>query len=159
MDEETGMEGAKAIDVSMLKGRKLLNIDSDDEGIFLAGCAGGLRADCVIPVSRREADGVRFELTLHGLKGGHSGGEIHKERANAIAVSGRVLKGLTEEMDLKLCTLKGGMMDNAIPREVSAALLVEKEQVPALKEACLQWDWDLTREYSVSDPDITLTLK
>lgn len=159
VDEETGMEGAKAIDVSMLKGRKLLNIDSDDEGIFLAGCAGGLRADCVIPVSRREADGVRFELTLHGLKGGHSGGEIHKERANAIAVSGRVLKGLLENVDFKLCDLKGGMMDNAIPREASAVLLVEKEQVQALKEACKNWDVILKREYRVSDSDITLTLK
>lgn len=159
VDEETGMEGAKAIDVSMLKGRKLLNIDSDDEGIFLAGCAGGLRADCVIPVSRKEAAGVRFELTLHGLKGGHSGGEIHKERANAIAVIGRVLKGLLEETDLKLCALEGGMMDNAIPREASAVLLVEKEHVQALKEACLTWDEILKKEYCAADPDITLTLK
>ncbi len=158
VDEETGMEGANAIDVSMLKGRKLLNIDSDEEGIFLTGCAGGLRADCGIPVYRSQRAGDFYELRIYGLMGGHSGGEIHKERANAIALAGRVLKALEDEVGVGLKALHGGLMDNAIPREVSATLVAEAEQKEALKEAVAKWREILKKEYRTADPGLELAL-
>lgn len=159
VDEEIGMLGAESIDVSMLKGRRMLNIDSDVEGSFLISCAGGLRADCRIPVSFGETEGVQYELTLHGLLGGHSGGEIHKERANAIVVSGRILKALKDEIGICLVDLRGGLMDNAIPREVAMTLSVPEERKKALAEAVEKWNGILKREYRTSDPDITLSLR
>ena len=159
VDEETGMEGANALDTSLLKGKKLLNIDSDEEGIFLAGCAGGLRADCGIPVHRSQRAGDLYELRIHGLLGGHSGGEIHKERANAIALSGRILKALAEETGAGLQALQGGLMDNAIPREVTAALVVEKSQGQVLQETVEKWETILKKEYRAADPGLQLSLE
>ena len=88
-DEETGMEGATAIDLSMLKAKRMLNIDSEEEGILLTSCAGGMRTDCHIPVRmEEEPTGVYMEVTVGGLLGGHSGTEINKEHANAIKLLG-----------------------------------------------------------------------
>lgn len=158
VDEEIGMLGAESIDLSMLKGKRLLNIDSDEEGIFLTSCAGGLRADCEIPVSYISAVGVGYELKVHGLLGGHSGTEIHKERANAIIVSGRVLKALQEEVGICIETYYGGLMDNAIPREVIATLVIEQEKESQLQKTIEKWNDILKKEYQSSDKDITLTL-
>ena len=83
VDEETGLYGAEAIDMSILKGKKLINLDSEEEGIFTVGCAGGLTLACDIPMFTEEADGEVYELKVTGLLGGHSGAEIHKERANS----------------------------------------------------------------------------
>lgn len=158
VDEEVGMLGAESIDLSMLKGKRLLNIDSDEEGIFLTSCAGGLRADCRIPVSYCETSGVRYELKLHGLLGGHSGSEIHKERANAIVTAGRVLKALQDEVGISVVSLQGGLMDNAIPREVVCTLAVESGREQEFSEAVEKWDSVLKKEYKSSDPDIALSL-
>ena len=158
VDEEVGMLGAEAIDLSMLKGKRLLNIDSDEEGIFLASCAGGLRADCRIPVSYCRVSGSRYELKLHGLLGGHSGSEIHKERANAIVTAGRVLKALQDELGISVESLQGGLMDNAIPREIICMLAVESGRDQELSEAIEKWASVLKKEYKSSDPDITLSL-
>lgn len=158
VDEEVGMLGADSIDLSMLKGKRLLNIDSDEEGIFLTSCAGGLRADCRIPVAFREASGVKFELKVHGLLGGHSGTEIHKERANAIVTAGRILKALQDETGICIESLQGGLMDNAIPREVLCTLVVEEDQEQALIENTQKLDAVLKKEYQTSDPGITLSL-
>ena len=158
VDEEVGMLGADSIDLSMLKGKRLLNIDSDEEGVFLTSCAGGLRADCRIPVSFREVSGIKYELKVHGLLGGHSGAEIHKERANAIIVAGRILKALQDEVGISIESLQGGLMDNAIPREVTCTLIVEAEQEQILAETVEKWDAILKKEYKTSDPDITLSL-
>ena len=84
VDEETGMEGATGIDLSMLKGRRLLNIDHDEEGSFTVSCAGGVKSTIHLPVQRRAVYGPCVRLTVEGLKGGHSGVEIHKKLANAI---------------------------------------------------------------------------
>lgn len=158
VDEEVGMLGAQAIDLSRLSGRRLLNIDSDEEGCFLTGCAGGLRADCRIPVSRRSREGRRYVLKIQGLLGGHSGGEIHKERANAVMTAGRVLRGFGEELEFGLASLEGGLMDNAIPRECRAELVIREGDGAVLEKLAKDWKETLCREYRVSDPDITLTL-
>ncbi len=94
VDEEIGMLGAAAMDMSVLKGRKLLNIDSEEEGYMLVSCAGGGLAELHFPFTRRGAQGKTYKLTISGFTGGHSGAEIHKGRANADILLGRILKDL-----------------------------------------------------------------
>lgn len=158
VDEETGMLGAESIDVSMLKGRRLLNLDSDEEGVFLTSCAGGLRADCTLPVSYTKKEGLRYDFKLHGLLGGHSGAEIHKGRANAIAVAGRILKALQDTMDVQVSGLTGGLMDNAIPREITATLVIDPAKTAVVTEALKEWERTLRKEYAVSDPKIQISV-
>ncbi len=135
VDEETGMFGAAGIDLSMLKGRMLLNIDSEDEGIFTVSCAGGARSTIHMPVTRKAVYGPAIRLVVGGLQGGHSGVEIHKNRANANKVMGEFMGRILEKMPLCLVSFAGGSKDNAIPRtcEVNAvALGVELESINAI---------------------------
>lgn len=127
-DEEIGMEGATAIDLSMLKAKRMLNIDSEEEGILLTSCAGGARVDCNIPVERESRKGMCYEVIVTGLLGGHSGTEINKERANAIKLLGRVLRELLKENTVQIVSMLGGEKDNAIPREASMQVIVEDEK-------------------------------
>ena len=89
VDEEVGLTGAAAIDLSVCKAKRMLNLDSEEEGIFLTGCAGGMRVDCTLPLKREMKDGALCEVLIGGLTGGHSGAEIHKGRANSHTVMGR----------------------------------------------------------------------
>ena len=133
VDEETGLIGAKGIDLSCCKAKRMINIDSEEEGIFLAGCAGGMRVDCHLPLRKEKVKGIRAHLKVGGLKGGHSGVEIHKERGNSNVLMGRVLTTLSREIEVGLCKLEGGLADNAIPRETSAVVLLkEKEKAEEL---------------------------
>ncbi len=124
VDEEIGLLGAEGIDLSMLKGKKLLNLDSDEEGVFYTSCAGGLQAECKIPIAREEKEGAVFEIKVSGLRGGHSGSEIHKERGNAIFLMGRLLAALEAEIPYSILSLQGGLKDNAIPREACCEILL-----------------------------------
>ncbi len=120
VNEETGMDGAIALDPAHVRERRLINIDSEDEGIFIAGCAGGATLRLRLPVEREDLPGADvYTITLSGLLGGHSGTEIHKNRANAILLMGRVLRSLP---GAHLLFLDGGTKDNAIP--VSAKAIV-----------------------------------
>lgn len=124
VDEEAGMEGARVLDVSPLKGRRMINIDTEEEGFFIAGCAGGMRAHLRLSGERKQESGILCKLKIYGLQGGHSGTEIHKERGNAICLLGRTLAGLQEKLDFSIVSLKGGVADNAIPTDAEAAFLV-----------------------------------
>jgi len=138
VDEEVGMEGAVGLDPSCLQGRIMLNVDSEAEGILTVSCAGGVRASCHIPVERDLSDGLLCRITVGGLVGGHSGVEIHKGRANANMLMGRLLYGLSQEMALRIVELSGGQADNAIAAMSTAAILVppeEAERAAALTEA------------------------
>lgn len=115
-DEEVGMLGADAIDLSMLKGRTLINLDSEEEGIFTVSCAGGLRSTLTLPVERRAVYGPCIRLTVEELEGGHSGVEIDKNRANANKVMGEFLSRIQALMPLCITSVSGGSKDNAIPR-------------------------------------------
>lgn len=157
VDEEIGMLGAEAIDLSMLKGKKLLNIDSDEEGIFLTSCAGGLCADCAIPVVRTSQEGTLYEVKVSGLQGGHSGSEIHKERGNAIMLMGRVLNDLGKECSFSIESLSGGLKDNAIPRETTCRILMEEGQETEFVKLVSELDAELKKEYHTSDKDITVS--
>ena len=116
-DEETGMDGAKNIDLSDVTGSYVLNLDSEDEGIMTAGGSGGAKIHTDLKVQREQKTGTASELCVTGLRGGHSGVEIDKGRANAILLMGRLLKKLRKSCGISLVSISGGGKDNAIPRE------------------------------------------
>ncbi len=127
-DEEVGMEGATAIDLSMLCAKRMLNIDSEEEGILLTSCAGGMRTDCHIPVTREtDQGGIFLKVSVGGLLGGHSGTEIDKEHSNAIKLLGITLQQVHSKIPFKLADINGGEKDNAIPREASAVVCIAKD--------------------------------
>lgn len=137
VDEEIGMLGAKAIDLSELKGRTLINLDSEDEGVFTVSCAGGARATISLPVERRTVYGPCIRLNVDGLQGGHSGAEIHKNRANANKVMGEFMSRIQKIMPLCLTSLAGGTKDNAIPRTCQATMVamgIHLERINAIAE-------------------------
>lgn len=156
VDEEVGLLGAKEIDLSMLKGHILLNIDSEEEGHFLTSCAGGLSAQVKIPVAYQNIKGVGVSLHLHKLEGGHSGSEIDKERANGIIEMGRILKYIEERMSFGLVSLEGGLKDNAIPRDVSSKLVIAPADLDVLKGYVANIADILQKEYAISDANLTV---
>ena len=158
-DEEVGLLGAKAVDLSMLKGRILINLDSEEEGHILTSCAGGLTAQVKLPVSYRTAEGIGVNLRLHGLLGGHSGSEIDKEHANAIIEMGRILKYIEQRMPYGISSLKGGLKDNAIPREVSASLLLPEDGLEAFQSIVAEITEILQKEYAVTEPGLSVDIK
>lgn len=126
VDEETGLEGAKGIDLSMLKSKRLLNLDQEEEGVIITSCAGGARVDVSIPLQQEDVQEQDTQITIKvtGLLGGHSGIEINKGRGNANYLLGEILLGLTQKYSLRLSDMKGGVADNAIPRDAEAVLTV-----------------------------------
>ena len=159
VSEEVGMEGATGIDLSMLQGHKVLNLDSEAEGVMTVSCAGGNSSVCHIPVDYESAEGVQLTVAVKGLKGGHSGVEIDKGRANANLLMGRLLLTLDQSgLDYQIAKLAGGAKQNAIPRETSAVLVIAPEKkdvvIASLQETIAQ----IKNEYSTTDPDIVLEI-
>lgn len=134
-DEEIGMLGAADIDLSDLKGRTLVNMDSEEEGILTVSCAGGATAILEMPLHRKAVYGPCWSLAVEGLQGGHSGQEINKNRANANKVMGELLKKIQETAPLCLVKIEGGAKDNAIPRSCAVTLVamtMDEELLPKL---------------------------
>lgn len=123
VDEEIGMLGANSIDVSGLKGRTMINLDSEDEGVFTVSCAGGATVTISLPAERHAVYGPCIRLNVDGLQGGHSGAEIHKNRANANKVMGELMSRIQKIMPLCLTSLAGGTKGNAIPRSCQATMV------------------------------------
>lgn len=159
VDEEIGLIGAEGMDCSVLKGKRLLNIDSEEEGFLLVSCAGGLSGTSHIPVARTEAEGEKLKVKVCGLKGGHSGIEIDKGRANASLLLGQFLYKLKIEIGFGLISLEGGQKDNAIPREAAAELLVTKEDAEAVKELAVSMEKELRAEYAGTDEEISIVVE
>lgn len=130
MDEETGMTGAMNLKPGFFNGKILLNLDSEDEGELFIGCAGGMGTMAEFAYEKRETtdDYLYFEVKVSGLKGGHSGGEIHIGLGNANKLLVRYLYALEREMDWKLCSFQGGNLHNAIPREARAVIALKGDQ-------------------------------
>lgn len=125
VDEETGLTGAAGLDGALLKGRRLLNMDSEEEGTLTVGCAGGKDSELVLAIDNAAADGlVGVSVQLRGLKGGHSGVDIHLQRGNAIKLLARALHAAGAH---RLATLGGGSAHNAIPREAHATVAVQAD--------------------------------
>ncbi len=120
--EETGMDGALAFDYSLLSARELLNLDGGEEDLITCGCCGGLRSDLHLPVTPSEDRASGLRITLDGLCGGHSGEDIHRGRANALALMAEILLALKELGELRISALHGGDKSNAIPRDCTAVI-------------------------------------
>ena len=155
-DEEVGMPGATALDVSMLRGRRMLNLDSEEEGIFTVSCAGGNVSHVTIPVSRAAFDGAVMTVSVSGLAGGHSGVEINKGRANADLLLGRLLYAAAQKTDLRVIRVDGGMKDNAIP--TAAKAVVSVADTALLRAVCEELAADFAAEYQVTDSGICVSV-
>ena len=159
VDEEIGLLGANALDITPLKGKCLINIDSEEEGVFLAGCAGGVTANITFPIERMNAKGISYELSITGLNGGHSGTEIDKGYANAHKLLGRLLyKFKSNGVYYGINHIVGGSKDNVIPNKCNIDLLLPNDEDN--KALALQTIKDLNNdfkiEYQVADPKIQI---
>lgn len=155
-EEEVGMEGAIALDTADLKAKYLLNLDSEDEGHFLAGCAGGVKATSVLPMSCASAEGTAMTLHVHGLVGGHSGSEIDKGRANANILLGRLLFELHEALPFCIISVDGGDKDNAIPVDSKAEIVVSDEDIDEIQSLAAAFQEKVRSEFHVCDPVIAI---
>lgn len=157
--EETGMEGAKGLDCSDLKGKYLINMDTEEEGKFLISCCGGRRVQILLPVEyvEKEEKEQAYLLKIKGLKGGHSGSDIHLQRASANKLMGRVLQALTEKTAFHLVRVDGGKMDNAICREAEAVLTLTETEAEKAAAAVAEMEKILKEEYRRADGDMIVT--
>ena len=151
VDEETGMFGAAGIDLSELRGRTLINLDSEDEGIFTVSCAGGARGTISLPLERRPVYGPCIRLTVEGLKGGHSGVEIHKPLANANKLMGEFLSRIQKLMPICITKLQGGAKDNAIPRSCQCTLVALGMYPEKINEVAAQLQQEIRQQYDEPD--------
>lgn len=156
--EEVGLLGVAAMDLSSCQARRMLNIDSEVEGILTAGCAGGRRACCHIPVKRISRTGLSCRLELSGLMGGHSGMEIDKGRANAVVLLGRFLMLLKENMPYDLIALNAGVKENVIPKSGSVVILIAPDDKDILQRVIEKFKEHMEAEYGKADPIIHLGL-
>lgn len=157
-DEETGMTGANGLKGGILKGDILMNLDSEDEGELYVGCAGGV--DTVIEYSYTEEAvpaGVKaFEIVVKGLKGGHSGMDIILNRGNANKIMNIVLSQAAERCGLRLASINGGSLRNAIPRESFAQVVVPEENMKMFKTLVKELALIIQDEFSESDPELMI---
>ena len=155
-DEEIGMLGAQALDVSVLKGRRLLNIDSEVEGIFTVSCAGGLDAECSIPLYREETDGQLLRIEIGGLTGGHSGIEIHEGRANANVLMGELLNQIYNNLNFLIVDINGGLKSNAIPTSCTAHLLADDSSmvINRMGQLLAEFRESAKAKYADTDPGL-----
>ena len=156
VDEEVGMLGAAGLDVAPLQGRTLLNLDSEDEGVFTVSCAGGNVTRCVLPVDRAPFDGAGLEIRVDGLQGGHSGTEIHKGRANADVLLGRLVRAAAARTEVRLYSAEGGLKDNAIPVQAAARIVAADPE--AARSAVEALAAALREEHRVTDPGLTVAV-
>lgn len=161
VDEETGMTGANALKPGLLKGDILINLDSETEGELYVGCAGGLDATASLRYSAVPApEGYgTFRIAAKGMKGGHSGMDIILCRANANKVMTRVLLPLMRDHGVKLVSMEGGNMRNAIPREAFADVLVPESATAAVEGIVAGMCRDIKKEYAATDPDLSVTME
>jgi len=151
VDEETGLTGALQLDPSILTGRILINLDSEEEGFFCIGCAGGKNSYISAPVVFEEspAEGATgFRLDVRGLRGGHSGAEIHEQRGNALIIGGRLLNALRGAVPtVRIAAIRGGDKHNAIPRELRVDVRVPSGDAAALSGAVDRFRTTVLAEY------------
>lgn len=159
VDEETGLTGATKLDPSMLEGRVLLNLDSEDEGIFTVGCAGGRSVTVDVPLTFEPtpAEHVAYSLTVSGLAGGHSGMDIHLNRGNANSILGRALRTVAQYTPVRMASISGGSAHNAIPRDAVATLLIPQGLDDGVSRAIATLQQELRRESASRDPEVALT--
>jgi dipeptidase D len=158
IDEETGLTGAMQLDGSLLSGRRLINLDSEEEAAVCVGCAGGGQSTLLLPLSFAAADegAAALALTLRGLRGGHSGLDIGLQRGNAIKLLARLLHAAAQAVPLRLAAFQGGNKHNAIPREASAIVLVGAGATVRFRDALTAELDAIQLEYSAAEPGMEL---
>jgi dipeptidase D len=160
VDEETGLNGAKLLEPGFVEGQVLLNVDSEAEGVFTVGCAGGRNT----LVSRRLAfadlaeDSPCFSLKMIGLHGGHSGIDIHKQRANANKILARTLDQVAKSCRIRLVSVKGGSAHNAIPRDAAAVFACDQQEAAIVDKIVSEFETTVQTEYAAIEPSLAIAL-
>ena len=158
-DEESGMGGAIAADLSLLKGKKLINIDSEEEGYLTVGCAGGIDAHTYFSLHGSQAEGRLVRVRISGLAGGHSGSEIHLQRGNALKLMGQLLHCANQDRTLRLVSLDGGSKRNVIAMDCTAVFFVKDDNSCAFigeTAARLKEQWDA--QFMGDEPGLSVTV-
>lgn len=156
-DEETGMSGAMAIDKENIDGKILINLDNEEEGYLLISCAGGVRSTGTINIEKQDIkDKALIKINISGLKGGHSGMDIIKERGNSNKILGRVLKGLSREVKFNIISLNGGSKNNAIPREAEAIISTSINDEETVMNVIKNWNDIIASELRAQDPGVKI---
>lgn len=159
VDEETGLTGAAALEEGMLSGKLLINLDSEEENAVTVGCAGGAGQNISMEMEpARQPGEASFEIRLSGLKGGHSGVDIHLQRGNAVSLTARLLNEIPEEFSLRLVDFRGGNMHNAIPREATAVFSDLKNKTDAIRTRLNEVFQDIKSEFRSVEPDIRMDI-
>ncbi|MBM2813242.1 MAG: Aminoacylhistidine dipeptidase [Ignavibacteria bacterium] len=161
LDEETGLTGAIQLETGMLNAEVLINLDSEEDGAFTIGCAGGQNTAASFKYQGAPipADSVAFEIVLKGLKGGHSGIEIHDGRGNALKLMNRLLWDLTHKYNIRLSSFFGGNKHNAIPRECFATIVVAKAAESDVLDYINKYSEIMTSEWISKEPNILISSK
>jgi len=150
VSEEIGLIGAEHLDYSKLKGKYLLNIDTEDDGVFYTSCAGAFRNEIRMPIKREKVDGLTgLSVKIRGLKGGHSGMEINEGRANAMSLMARLLSQLGDEV--RVSSIKSEGKTNAICNNATAELLIEESKIAQIESQIKNMEADFISEYSSRD--------
>lgn len=159
--EEIGLIGSHAITPEMVRGRMLVNLDSEDIGTFNVGCAGSRTTEICVPAEFEEGsrDGRHIKLTVRGLSGGHSGLDIHRGRANALKLLGRVLADAPNRQGLALSEIRGGSSPNSIPRHAEAVAIIPSKDIERLRQTVLSWESVFRAEYKGIEPHLALDME
>lgn len=160
VDEETGLTGAKKIEAGFLKGKKLLNLDSEEEGTFTIGCAGGGDSEIHLPLRREKAkEKTVFRLKLGGFRGGHSGLDIHLGRGNAIKLLARILWDAQRIFPLRLIRIEGGNKRNAIPREAWAEFFFSADKADSFSSFLQEAFHKIQKEFQAVEKEVKFSLE
>ncbi|MDZ7543413.1 peptidase dimerization domain-containing protein, partial [Clostridium perfringens] len=138
----------------------LLTLDNEEEGHLLVSCAGGIRSKHILDVELEEVNTYNsfLNIAVRGLKGGHSGMEINKERGNSNKIMGRILKSLSSNIDFRLVSLNGGSKNNAIPREADALVAIKADDIEKAKDIVIKWNDILLNELKTQDPGVNISI-
>ncbi|HEX2984129.1 MAG TPA: aminoacyl-histidine dipeptidase [Ignavibacteriales bacterium] len=159
LDEETGLFGAQSLKPGFLKAEILLNLDSEEDGTFYIGCAGGKNSFVNFKYKKEEPEGrfSYFDVSVKGLKGGHSGLEIHVGKGNAIKIMSRILFNAMQKFDARLSKLDGGSKHNAIPREAFATVAIKKSAEEKFVKMVKDLEKTIKAEYATMEPDLKIS--
>lgn len=157
-DEEVGMSGALVLDTDDMRGRRMINLDSEEEGVFTVGCAGGVRVNTSLPVSREPVSGRCGEVRVTGLTGGHSGAEIHHGRANANITLGKLIKAIRAVSDCRFVEMAGGTKDNVIPSTALAGVVFPEEDIDKIKAVVAAFKENFDKEFAGIEPNAEILL-
>lgn len=160
VDEETGLNGAKLLDPKFLKGRMLINLDSEDEGVFTIGCAGGIDTTLTLstPIRSVPAQDPVLHLVVGGLKGGHSGIDIHKHRGNANKILARTIAQIQSVSPVQLISINGGSRKNAIPRDAEAMIWIDPSKTAEAEHVAAEMAQTIKKEFAAIEKDLFVTL-